>query len=166
MQKLRKSCHALTTPRVDAGRSQKASRRRQGKAGPGAHAACDHREMARPSFPKPTFFLLLKQFFQRPSLPYSMMYPYTQPTYRGLQKTERFSSFNTGIIFLTRPFLQTLVAPSISPSPFLCLFWLPEPWSSRPRTRSRAHPRKRQPSSEAARLNFPPTHNAPRPHQQ
>ena len=90
--------------------------------------------------------------------------PYTHPTSRGLQKTVRFSSFNTGVIFLTRPFLQTLEAPSTSPSP--CLFWLPEPWSSRPRTRWRAHPRKRQPSFETARPNFLPTHNAPRPHRQ
>lgn len=92
--------------------------------------------------------------------------PYTHPASRGLQKTVRFSSFNTGVIFLTRSFLQTLADPSISPSPFLCLFWLQEPWSSRPRTRWRAHPRKRQPSFEAARPNFPPTHNAPRPHRQ
>lgn len=90
--------------------------------------------------------------------------PYTHPTSRGLQKTVRFSSFNTGIIFLTRPFLQTLEAPSTSPSP--CLFWLQEPWSSRPRTRWTAHPRKRQPSFVAARPNFLPTHNAPRPHRQ
>lgn len=47
-----------------------ASCRHQGIAGPGAHAACGHRETPRPSVLKPTFFLPL-HFSQPPSLPYS-----------------------------------------------------------------------------------------------
>lgn len=101
-------------------------------------------------FPTPLTYTLLLVVFRRE-------WDFLPSTLRREKEKKTFRD-----IFLTRPFPQTLAAPSISPSP--CLFWLRAQWSSRPQTRWRAHPQKRPPSFGAARPNLPPTQDAPRPH--